>query len=93
MSASHSDGLPIAIDDNAVGFTAPEAGRHRFVTADPRLAALDGTVFDSAAAARRLAEAMLAAGDPGPGLATGGSAASRVLSALLHRHSHFQAWG
>ena len=93
MSAFHFNGYPITIDDNAVGFATLEAGRHRFITVDPRLAALDGAVFDSAGAARRLAEAMLAAGNVGHNLAIGDSAASRVLSALQHRYSHFQTRG
>ena len=38
----------------------PHAGRLRFASADPRLQGLDGALFDSPAAAERLAEAMLA---------------------------------
>ena len=75
MSAS----LPIAVADTLVG-AVPQAGRLRFAAADPRLRALDGEVFDSPAAARRLAEAMLAAREPGP---RGGRAAGGALLALL----------
>ena len=77
MSAS----LPIAVADTLVGAAVPQAGRLRFAAADPRLRALNYEVFDStAAAARRLAEAMLAAREPGP---RGGRAAGGALLALL----------
>jgi hypothetical protein len=82
----------IANADTALGFVAPEFGRLRFTAADPRLTELDGTVFDSAGAARRLAEAVLAAGGT-PDHPTGGKAASRALAALLHRQPIFQTWG
>ncbi|MFZ4410119.1 MAG: hypothetical protein ACOYOH_22425 [Paracraurococcus sp.] len=76
MSAS----LPIAIADALVGAAVPQGGRLRFAATDPRLRSLDGTVFDSPAAARHLAEAMLAAREPVP---RGGPAAGGALLALL----------
>jgi hypothetical protein len=71
---------PIAVASALVGAAVPQAGRLCFAATDPRLDALDGEVFDSPAAARSLAEAMLAAQDP---VARGGPAAGGALLALL----------
>ncbi|MCB4822568.1 hypothetical protein [Roseicella aerolata] len=78
MSAS----LPVALSDTLVGTAVPQAGRLRFTAADPRLANLDGAFFDSAAAARRMAETVLTARAPLP---NGGPVAGRALLALLRQ--------
>lgn len=79
MSATPvSASLPIAVADALAGAAVLRDGRLRLAATDPRLDALDGAVFDSPAAARRLAEAMLAAWEP----AQGGPAAGGASPAL-----------
>ena len=53
---------------------------------EPREAPLDGE-------ARALAEVAREAWGISPGLASGGSAASRLLCALLQGHPNLAAWG
>ena len=60
--------LPIAVADALVGAAIPQGRRLRFAATDPRLRELDGEVFDSPAAACRLAEATLEARDAVPAL-------------------------
>jgi hypothetical protein len=64
------------------GPPSPQAGRLRFTATDPRLADLDGALFDSPAAARRMAEAVLTAR---ASLPSGGPIAGRALLALLRQ--------
>lgn len=85
--------LPVTIGDATVGHVATGAERLRFFTADTRLADIDGMAFASIEAARRLASAILASRDIAPGLASGGSAAGRMLLALLRDHPNLKTWG